>query len=125
MQRTARTRRSAALLAIVAGVAVVSMTASSAAAQGQTHEHFAAHGWTCFVPPPFPELVSCFSPGQGAPFPGTDRAAYSFRAFDRASGAFLNTGHLIRQDLYNGQPCSGGGPYRFIPRIGYYECVHA
>jgi hypothetical protein len=32
--------------------------------------------------------------------------------------------HLIRADLYAGQPC-GDHPYVFRALIGYYECVHA
>jgi hypothetical protein len=45
--------------------------------------------------------------------------------FDRTSGEFLLTGHLIRADLYRGQPCgSGGEPYAFLAPIGYYMCTH-
>ena len=40
----------------------------------------------------------------------------------RADG-LTRTGHLIRADLYAGQPC-GRQPYVFRARIGYYECVH-
>jgi hypothetical protein len=36
------------------------------------------------------------------------------------------TRHLIRDDLYSGQPCAPGGePYVHRGLIGYYECVHA
>jgi hypothetical protein len=46
-------------------------------------------------------------------------------AFDRSSGEFIYTGHLIRGDLYSGQPCAPGDePYDFRGLIGYYECVH-
>jgi len=35
----------------------------------------------------------------------------------------LYTGHLIRQDLHRGQPCSAGGDrYLFRTPIGSYEC---
>jgi hypothetical protein len=46
--------------------------------------------------------------------------------FDGASGEFLWTGHLVRADVYAGQPCgSGREPYRFLQPIGYYACEHA
>ena len=100
--------------------------ASSARADGLSPEQLQAHGWTCFSPPPpAPDVISCFNPGLGPPFPGNPdpRPSYNVLVFDRTSGEFLGTAHLIRQDLYRGQPCVGGEPYRFIPRIGYYECV--
>ena len=40
-------------------------------------------------------------------------------------GTFRGTSHLIRADLYQGQPCpQTGSPYFFIPVIGYYRCEH-
>jgi hypothetical protein len=105
----------AALLAVAAG--------PSARAGGVTWQDLDARGWTCFVPPAFPDQVACFNPGLGRPFPGSTRPSYSFVAFSRASGELLHTGHLIRGDLYSGQPC-GDDAYRFIPQIGYWECIH-
>lgn len=47
----------------------------------------------------------------------------SLLVFD--TGVFTGTDLLIRSDLYHGQPCrSSGDLYRFIARIGYYECLH-
>ena len=41
------------------------------------------------------------------------------------NGVFIGTNLLIRSDFYRGQQCNAtGAPYRFIPRIGYYECLH-
>jgi hypothetical protein len=110
---------------LTAGLAAV--LATSAWAGGVKHEQLAAHGWTCFVPPPSPNLVECLAPGLGRPFPGNPDPppSYSFLMFDRTSGEFLLTGHLIRADLYRGQPCgSGGEPYAFLAPIGYYMCTH-
>ena len=92
-----------------------------------TMQKLEAQGWTCveFLPA---NRWSCFNPGTGRPFPGNPdpRPSYTFLGFDRTSGDFLYTGHLIRQDLYSGQPCAPGGePYVFRAPIGYYECVHA
>ena len=85
-------------------------------------------GWTCAPAPLIPNRVTCSPPNQGHPIqlPGAVEgrpATYSLLVFD--SGVFVGTDLLIRSDLYNNQPCrSTGGPYRFIPRIGYYECLH-
>jgi hypothetical protein len=128
MTRGNRRRSVAAVLVaslLTAGLAAI--LATSAWARGVTHEQLEAHGWTCFVPPPSPNLVECLPPGLGRPFPGNPDPppSYSFLMFDRASGEFLFTGHLIRADLYRGQPCgSGGEAYGFLAPIGYYVCTH-
>ena len=117
-----------AIAGLAATAAFGGFNASAAQAQGVTSQQLEAHGWTCIVPPPFPDQVACFDPGRGRPFPGNPDPApsYSTVTFDRVSGEFLWTVKLIRADLYQGQPCgSGGEPYRFIALIGYYECVHA
>jgi hypothetical protein len=118
-------RIAAALLASLAAVGVAAILATSAMAGGVTREQLESHGWTCFVPPPRPDLVECFDPGRGRPFPGNPdpRASYDFLGFS-LSGEFLFTGHLIRADLYAGQRC-GTSPYVFLPPIGYYYCEHA
>ena len=117
----------AALVAASAVAMLAGFDASAAQARGVTPQQLEAHGWTCIVPPPFPDQVACFDPGRGRPFPGNPDPApsYSTLSFDRASGEFLWTVHLIRADLYRGQPCGASGEqYRFIALIGYYECVH-
>jgi hypothetical protein len=101
------------------------LAAPGASAQGISHEKLVDQGWTCFVPPPVPDWVVCYSPGLGRPFPGNPdpRPSYPFLTFDSTSGEFIHTGLLIRQDLYHGQPCRDGEPYRFVAPLGYYECV--
>jgi hypothetical protein len=94
--------------------------------EGVSRANLLAHGWICveFLPA---NRWSCFNPGLGRPFPGNPdpRPTYNFVAFDRSSGEFIYTGHLIRGDLYSGQPCAPGeDAYVFRPLIGYYECVH-
>jgi hypothetical protein len=115
------------LLVVAATLALLAALASSARAGGVTREKLEAQGWTCveFLPA---NRWSCFNPGLGRPFPGNPdpRPSYTFLGFDRTSGDFLYTGHLIRQDLYSGQPCGpGGASYDFRELIGYYECVHS
>jgi hypothetical protein len=92
-------------------------------------EDLVARGWNC-QPTPIPNRVSCSPPNQthplllpGPPPPADRPATFTLHVFD--SGVFIGTDLLIRSDLYHNQPCkSTGGRYRFIPRIGYYECVH-
>ena len=126
MNGSKRRRMTTGLLTLVALTIFAGSVPSRADAQGMTWQQLDAHGWTCFVPPPVPDQVACFNPGQRRPVPGDPDARPSFTVlqFD-SSGEFLFTVHLIRADLYRGQPCGPGGePYRFIALIGYYECAH-
>jgi hypothetical protein len=124
--RSATWRPIVALLALATVVALMGVIAAPAKAQGVTREQLEAHGWVC-VPFAPANRYSCFEPGVGRPFPGNPDPApsYDFLGFDQTTGAFLYTGHLIRQDIYAGQPCAPGDePYVFRALIGYYECVH-
>jgi hypothetical protein len=97
---------------------------------GLSLEDVEARGWDCHPAPGNPVMVTCSHPNQlhpillpGPPPPEDRPAAITLLVFD--SGAFIGTDILIRSDLYRDQPCkSTGGPYRFIGRIGYYECLH-
>jgi hypothetical protein len=97
---------------------------------GLTPADLESRGWTCRAAPFNPNRVTCVHPNTlhpvmiQAPPPPPDRpASISLLVFD--FGEFTGTDLLIRSDLYNGQPCQWtGGDYRFIARIGYYECVH-
>jgi hypothetical protein len=89
-----------------------------------------ARGWDCQPAPANPNRLTCVPPNHVHPvlFPGppppVDRpASIQLLVFD--NGVFVGTDLLIRSDLYNGQSCgSTGTTYRFIGRIGYYECLH-
>ena len=125
MPVTSGRRRAVTALVAVVGLALFASLVATAQAQGPTRENLLAHGWTCveFAPA---NRWSCFNSGAGRPFPGNPDPApsYNFLGFDLTTGEFLYTGHLIRQDLYRGQPCApGGDPYVFRALIGYYECV--
>lgn len=130
MNGTSAARRvTAALLAAAATVALATSLASAANAEGVTHEQLAANGWSC-VRHPFaaPTWIRCFPPGVGLPVPGSPdiRPTYSYLQFELSSGAFDGTGHIIRGDLYRGQPCGPSGePYVFLPGIASYDCVHS
>lgn len=113
-----------ALLAIAVLVASLAVVAA-APAEGVTPDQLTDAGWTCFVDPGAPRIV-CSDPGHGRPIPGDPNAppSYSFKVF-ALDGTFTGTLHLIRADLYQGEPCPpSGATYFFIPVIGYYRCEH-
>jgi hypothetical protein len=119
-----RTTFSAALAALIAGALVV---VAPATADGVTPAQLQAQGWTCFVPPPFPDTIVCGNPAHGlppVPPAPNGQPSYNFLYFDRVSGEFAGTIHMIRVGLYQGQPCpqTGGGLYVFNPLNGYYRC---
>jgi hypothetical protein len=95
-----------------------------------TPADFEARGWDCRALPFNPTLVTCSRPNQvhplalpGPPPPDDRPASITLLVFD--NGVFVGTSVLIRSDLYHGQPCrSTGSAYTFIPRIGFYECLH-
>jgi hypothetical protein len=89
-----------------------------------------ARGWDCRPAPTIPNRMTCSPPNQdhpillsGPPPPDDRPATFTLLVFDNEE--FVGTDLLIRSDLYNNQQCkSTAGLYRFIPRIGYYECLH-
>jgi hypothetical protein len=122
-----RLRALGVILTLATTVAFVGATSKSAQAQGVTPEALAAAGWDCFQTPPniVPPRNVCANPGLGRPFPGNPDppSAYTLPTFD-LGGTYLGKVHLVRADLYNGQPCgSSGDPYTLRSAIGYYECL--
>jgi hypothetical protein len=112
-------------VALAAVLATALASVAPAAAEGVTPAQLTNAGWTCFVPPPFPDRIVCGNPGLGLPPvpPVADgRPAYTILLFNR-DGSFRGTELLIRPDLYHGQPCPHSA-WVFNPRIGYYECRH-
>lgn len=117
----------AALVAATLLLAMTQPVAAENASAGVPREELEARNWTC-VPFAPANRWSCFNDGVGRPFPGNPDPApsYTFLAFDLTSGEFIYTGHLIRGDLYRGQPCApGSDPYVYRAPIDYYECVRA
>ena len=113
------------LFVIAALAAAVVLAAPVAAEGGVTVARLTSAGWTCFSPPPQTRIV-CGKPGLGLPAVPADPngpAAYSFLTFDKTTGELLGATHMIRADLYHGQPCPQlGGLYTFNPLNGYYRC---
>jgi hypothetical protein len=110
----------------IATVATYLVGAGAATAEGVTPDQLTNAGWTCFRDPGSPRIV-CSDPGHGRPTVPADPngpPSYNFKIFG-LDGSFTGTLHLIRADLYQGQPCPQvGGSYFFIPPIGYYRCEH-
>ena len=121
---------SAANEPVTLGTLGPSQSKLAAEGAGQSPQELEARGWDCRPSPVNPIRVSCSHPNQlhpillpGPPPPPDRPASITLLLFD--NGAFVGTDVLIRADLYHGQPCrSTGGDYRFIARIGYYECLH-
>ena len=113
-------RKVVLLAAVLASLSVV-----AGAAAAVTPAQLTNAGWTCFTDPGAPRIV-CSDPGHGRPVIGDPDppASYNFKAFT-PGGSFIGTIHLIRSDLYNGQPCpQTGGLYFPITVIGYHRCEH-
>jgi hypothetical protein len=113
------------LTAAAGAIATAALLAVPAGAAGVTPETLSAAGWTCFQPPVGPPRIVCANPGLGRPIPGNPDPPpqYTLVRFD-LDGTYDAKVHLIRADLYAGQPCgTSGDPYVFSPRIGYFECV--
>ena len=92
---------------------------ATATAGGPTPTTLTNAGWTCFNDPGAPRIV-CSDPGHGRPVPNDLDAppSYNFKIF-ALDETFTGTTHLIRADLYNGQPCpQTGGAYFFIAQSG-------
>ena len=114
-----------ATVMLAAVVATSLVVASPATAEGVTPAQLQSQGWSCFVPPNLPDTIVCGNPAHGLPPVPPDpngRASYSFLLFS-LEGNFRATVHMIRADLYGGQPCPPtGGGYVFNPLNGYYRC---
>lgn len=120
---TSRHHRWPVTAALALAIAVGTAVSGSAQARGPDMSRLDAQGWTCVEH--FGRTV-CFNPGQGFPLGDpTPNNTYNFLTFDITTGEFRGTGHWIRADLYQGQPCGPDGtPYTHLSRIGYYQCFH-
>jgi hypothetical protein len=119
-------KRPRSIVAIAAlGAAAALIVVAPGAAENVTPAELQAKGWTCFVPPNLPDTIVCGNPAHGLPPVPPDpngRPSYSFLLFS-LDGSFRANVHMIRGDLYRGQPCpQTGGEYVFNPLNGYYRC---
>ena len=105
--------------------AIAALLGTSATAGAVTPAELQDRGWSCFAPPALPDTIVCGNPAHGLPAVPADPdgpPSYSFLLF-HLDGTFRSTVHMIRADLYRGQPCpQSGGGYVFNPLNGYYRC---
>jgi hypothetical protein len=109
---------------LVAVAVALGVTGTAASAGGLATAQLQAQGWACRIPAG-ESLLNCRSPGS-EPLPAGPTEV-NFLVFDASGTTFLGTEHLIRADLYAGQPCQGTptGRYEFIAvGPGYYGCYH-
>jgi hypothetical protein len=87
-------------------------------AAGHTASQLEDAGWACEVAGPH-DWVHCSKDKSVNP------NTIPVKVFSNDGSDFLGTELLIRDDLYNGQPCpqEGGGEYFLLP-FGYRACHH-
>ncbi len=110
------------IVLLAAVLASLSMLAATAAAV--TPAQLTNAGWTCFTDPGAPRIV-CSDPAHGRPVIGDPPppACSTISRRSRSTDSIIGTIHLIRSDLYNGQPCpQTGGQYFPITVLGYHRC---
>ena len=119
-----RTKPIATIAALVAGVTALVRRRTGDRREREPAQ-LQAQGWTCFVPPNLPQHDRVRQSGS--------RAAAGAARLERAPviqlpalqprRSFRANVHMIRADLYGGQPCpQTGGQYVFNPANGYYRC---
>ena len=89
-------------------------------AKGHTASQLEDAGWNCFNAGPH-DWVHCMKKN-----PADGPSTIPVKVFSVDGDEFLGTELLIREDLYNGQPCpqEGGGEYA-DPGFGYRACHHS
>jgi hypothetical protein len=112
----------AALFAVVLAV-----TASTASSTGVSPSELEGAGWTCIVPLPG-DNIHCAPPGGLARVVAGTAETMTFLVFRPSDGEFIGSEHIVRADLFNGQPCPTDPPSRqytyLLPLLGldYYAC---
>lgn len=129
-RRKAHLTRLGALAAMAGLFFALSMGQASAQQQGITADTLERAGWTCLdqeghLPTPcLPDAESVFA--------GTAPSS-TVMTFGPDGQDFWGTEHLIRRDLYNGQPCpqdevaGGDGGYvdlKPVNGLNYFVCHH-
>jgi len=119
-------RRLATLALVIAGASVFAISAagSSSATMAQAQ----AAGWDCNPQVLIVGYFHCAPPGKPSVLDmiqgTTDTPSIVLRVF-YPSGEFAGTEHLIRADLYEGQPCPQDNlvTWDLLP-FGYRACHH-
>lgn len=120
-------RRFAVLPVIAIVFAVAVGAALAAGGRGGTMTQVQAAGWDCNPQVLIVGYFHCAPPGKPSVadmIAGTDVPGIVLRVFN-PDGTFAGTEHLIRADLYAGQPCPQDSlaVWDLLP-FGYYACHH-
>jgi hypothetical protein len=117
-------RRIAIIIASLGAAAAVA-AATAPPAQGVSQSQLENAGWDC----PFVlGAIHCAPPGGLARVLSGEAETMSFLVFRTSDGQYLGTEHIVRADLFQGQPCPTDPPSRqythLLPLIGldYYAC---
>ncbi len=104
---------------------VLAVTASTASSTGVSPSQL--EQWTCIIPSPG-DNIHCAPPGGLARVLDATAETMIFLVFRASNGDFIGTEHIVRADLFNGQPCPTDPPSRqytyLLPLLGldYYAC---
>lgn len=112
---------------VVVAIAVLLSVSLMAQRGGLSPKQLSDHGWICFFVPGLG--VHCSPPGQEWPPTGpTAQLLYFFNTTDPNSSTpdFTGTETLIRDDIYDSQPCPTQGGANFLGDLGggasYWAC---
>lgn len=117
------------VLSLVAAVSLALPLAAKAdtAGGGLTPKQLGDAGWTCFFVPGLG--VHCAPPGKWPPTGEEVQLLYFFNLTDpnsNVAGELTGTESLIRDDVFNGQPCptEPSGEYASLAGLGldYHAC---
>jgi len=118
------------VLSLVAAAALalpMAASAQSSSAGGLSPKQLGDAGWTCFFVPGLG--VHCAPPGKWPPTDPEVQLLYFFNLSDPTSdvaGQLTGTETLIRDDIFNGQPCptEPSGQYTSLAGLGldYHAC---
>jgi hypothetical protein len=113
------------LRSIVVATAVTLAMAAPASAHGVSPAQLGDQGWQCaFVL----GAVHCFPPGTGSTTATINALVFTTDDPEATEAPFVGTEHLIRADLFQGQPCPRDPPSRqytdLMPLLGipYFAC---
>lgn len=118
-------RRLMILMALL--LAMVAVPAATASAEGHSPGQLEDAGWTCIVPLPG-DNIHCAPPGGLDRVVSGEAETMTFKVFDASDETFVGTEHIIREDLFHGQPCPTDPPSRqytdLEPLLGlpYFAC---
>lgn len=104
---------------VIVSLAAIGLFASSAVAGGLTAEQLTRAGYDCFPAGPSNWMHCLLGRKLG-------QQVIPVKVFSVDGNEFLGTEHLLREDIYAGQPCPQDGLDSWDPLAvpGYFACHH-